>query len=104
MGDVIEFPIQSARDQTEVERAIREVLEDGGLRNHDIESIVANMQDFLALLPFDFAFKVSAAQADDGIDEELQRLGAEIQHRTARLVQERLKAEVAALCRSRSAE
>lgn len=93
MSNIIAFPTKPIRDRAEIERTIREFLKDGGVPDNDVETVIANMGEFLELLSLDFQFSFPAAIAAS-VEGQFKEFLVALQERTNRLIFERVKVEV----------
>jgi hypothetical protein len=99
LDNVIAFPSKSVRDRAEIERAIREVLLDGGASQEGVATVIANMGEFLDLLDLDFKFSFPAS-ISASVEGQFKEFSVALQERTSRLIFERVKMEVSNLASS----
>ena len=101
MDNVIVFPTKSVSDCTEIERAIRDVLNESGASPEETETIITNMKEFLELLELDFQF-IFPTTIETSFQKQLKDFLAALHERTSRLITERLKMEICNVASSRS--
>ncbi len=101
MDNVIAFPVKSVRARAEIERIIRNHLQEAGASHDETEAIISNMKEFLELLELDFDFSIPSSVASV-IESQLSEFSAALKERTNQLMVERLKAEIAHVASRRS--
>ncbi len=106
MDNVIAFPVKSVRARAEIERIIRNHLQEAGASHDETEAIISNMKEFLELLELDFDFSIPSSVASASvvsvIESQLSEFSAALKERTNQLMVERLKAEIAHVASRRS--
>lgn len=93
MDNIIAFPTKPVRDRATIERTICETLQNNGVSQEVINTILLSMDEFLQLLNFDFQLSIPSRPVP-GIEHQLNLLSVALQERTKRLIIESLNMEV----------
>ncbi len=93
MNNVIAFPSRAVRNQAEIKRAIRSLLETNGVDDDYIVAILGNMDEFIRLIDLQFDLTFPAALAGV-VDDQLSQFTTALQERMDHLIFERLTMEV----------
>jgi len=103
--NIIQFPTPPTDNAAAITRNIRAGMAGNGVSLPDIETIVANMAEFIAILGSNPGFTFSARLADSEAAAAFQRQVGELHafssSLTGALIQERVKAELHELYRGR---